>query len=154
MILVGGVGTFENYPRLAYVCGASPDGRQAQAPLASNYSPSLGMDREGPTAVLRSATKFNLKRLNDGCPVDMRMNFSDAEGQGKQVLNDFIRSFVKLGGTILTISKVSTEMLRAAQKEPEKYASLRVRLGGLTAYFVQLCETQQNEYIKRTQHGF
>ncbi|UCF97780.1 MAG: hypothetical protein JSV89_21835 [Spirochaetaceae bacterium] len=149
-----GVGTFENYPRLGYVCGASADGRLAQAPLASNYSPSLGLDVNGPTAVLKSATKFDLGRLNDGCPVDMRMNFSDTNGEGRKILKDFIRSFVRLGGNILTISKVSTETLRAAQREPEKYASLRVRLGGLTAYFVQLCETQQNEFIRRTEHSF
>jgi formate C-acetyltransferase len=79
------------------------------------------------------------------------MNFG---GDGSLVLKDFIRSFIALGGNILTISKVSTETLIAAQKEPEKYASLRVRLGGLTAYFVQLCETQQNEFIRRTEHGF
>ena len=70
------------------------------------------------------------------------------------MLKDYIKAFLRLGGNILTISKVSTETLRAAQKEPEKYASLRVRLGGLTAYFVQLCETQQNEFIRRTEHGF
>jgi pyruvate-formate lyase len=154
MILAPGVGTFENYPRLGYVCGASADGRLAQGPIASNYSPSFGVDRAGPTAVMRSATKFDLARLNDGCPVDLRMSFSDANGQGARVLEDFIKGFLKLGGNILTISKVSTETLKAAQKEPEKYASLRVRLGGLTAYFVQLCETQQNEFIRRTEHGF
>jgi len=151
IVFAPGVGTFENYPRLGYVCGASADGRRAQAPLASNYSASFGMDRNGPTAVIKSATKFDLGRLNDGCPIDLRMNFG---GDGSQVLRDFIRGFIRLGGNILTISKVSTETLRSAQKEPEKYASLRVRLGGLTAYFVQLCETQQNEFIRRTEHGF
>ena len=49
---------------------------------------------------------------------------------------------------------MSTETLKAAQREPQKYASLRVRLGGLTAYFVQLCKTQQDEFIKRTEHSF
>ena len=146
-----GIGTFENYPRFGYICGASADGRRAQAPIASNYSASFGLDKNGPTAVIKSATKFDLERLNDGCPIDLRMNFG---GDGAPVLKDFIRSFIRLGGNILTISKVSTETLIAAQKEPEKHASLRVRLGGLTAYFVQLCETQQNEFIRRTEHGF
>ncbi len=146
-----GIGTFENYPRFGDICGASADGRRAQAPIASNYSASFGLDKNGPTAVIKSATKFDLQRLNDGCPIDLRMNFG---GDGAPVLKDFIRSFIRLGGNILTISKVSTETLIAAQKEPEKHASLRVRLGGLTAYFVQLCETQQNEFIRRTEHGF
>jgi formate C-acetyltransferase len=151
IVFAPGVGTFENYPRLGYVCGASADGRRAQAPLASNYSASFGMDKNGPTAVIKSATKFDLQRLNDGCPIDLRMNFG---GDGTRVLQDFIRGFIRLGGNILTISKVSTATLREAQAEPEKHASLRVRLGGLTAYFVQLCETQQNEFIRRTEHGF
>ncbi len=151
IVFAPGIGTFENYPRFGYICGASADGRRAQAPIASNYSASFGMDKNGPTAVIRSATKFDLARLNDGCPIDLRMNFG---GDGTPVLKDFIRAFIRLGGNILTISKVSTETLRAAQKQPEQYASLRVRLGGLTAYFVQLCETQQNEFIRRTEHGF
>ena len=149
-----GVGTFENYPRLGYVCGASANGRKAQESLASNYSPSVGMDKSGPTAVVKSATKFDLQKLNDGCPVDMRINFTDFEDEGGQILKDFIKGFMKLGGNILTISKVSTEVLKAAQEDPVKYNSLRVRLGGLTAYFVQLCKTQQDEYIKRTEHSF
>jgi pyruvate-formate lyase len=146
-----GIGTFENYPRFGYICGASADGRRAQAPLSSNYSPSFGADKNGPTAVIKSATKFDLARLNDGCPIDLKMNFG---GDGSLVLKDFIRGFIRLGGNILTISKVSTETLREAQRQPEKHASLRVRLGGLTAYFVQLCETQQNQFIRRTEHGF
>ena len=150
-----GIGTFENYPRLGYVCGASADGRLSQAPIASNYSPSVGMDRNGPTAVLKSATKFDLRRVNDGCPVDIRMSFKDYEEEdGSRVLKDYIKSFIRLGGNILTISKVSTEVLKAAQQDPVKYNSLRVRLGGLTAYFVQICKPQQDEYIKRTEHGF
>jgi formate C-acetyltransferase len=155
IILTPGAGTFENFPRLGYVCGASADGRMAQAPLASNYSPSFGMDRNGPTAVVKSSTKFDLKRLNDGSPVDMRISFTGADSpRGYRILEDFIRSFIELGGNILTITSVTVDTLQAAQREPEKYSSLRVRLGGLTAYFVQLCETQQNEYIKRTEHGF
>jgi formate C-acetyltransferase len=155
IILSPGAGTFENFPRLGYVCGASADGRMAQAPIASNFSPSFGMDTSGPTAVVKSSTKFDLKRLNDGCPVDMRISFTGADSpKGYRILEDFIKSFIELGGNILTITSVSVSTLKAAQKEPEKYASLRVRLGGLTAYFVQLCDTQQNEYIKRTEHGF
>jgi len=151
IVFAPGVGTFENYPRFGYVCGASADGRRARASLASNYSASFGMDKNGPTAVIKSATKFDLRRLNDGCPIDLRMNFG---GDGASMLKDFIRGFIRLGGNMLTISKVSTATLKEAQREPEKHASLRVRLGGLTAYFVQLCETQQNEFIRRTEHGF
>ncbi len=155
LIVSPGVGTFENYARMGYLCGASADGRLSQQSLASNYSPSFGMDKDGPTSVIRSSTKFNLKRLNNGCPVDLRIEISKSDRKKSiEILEAFIKSFIDTGGNILTITSVSTETLRAAQKEPEKYASLRVRLGGLTAYFVQLCEQQQNEYIRRTEHVF
>lgn len=155
LILAAGIGTFENYPRLGYVCGASADGRFAKAPIASNYSPSAGRDTSGPTAVIRSATKFDLTRVNDGCPVDLKFSFSGQDNEKKySILESFIKSFLELGGNILTITTVNVETLKAAQKDPEKYASLRVRLGGLTAYFVQLAGPQQEEYIMRTVHGF
>jgi len=155
IILAAGIGTFENYPRFGYVCGASADGRFAQGPISSNYSPSVGRDTSGPTAVIRSATKFDLGRVNDGCPVDMKISFSGETDEKKyEILENFLRSFIALGGNILTITTVSVETLKAAQKQPEKYASLRVRLGGLTAYFVQLAKPQQEEYINRTEHGF
>jgi len=149
-----GIGTFENYPRLGNNAGASPDGRFAHEAIASNYSPSVGRDRNGPTAVIKSATKSDLQRINDGCPVDLRISFSSSDGGRNGVLESFVKSFLELGGNILTITAVSVGTLRAAQKEPEKYASLRVRLGGLTAYFVQLAQPQQEEYIRRTEHGF
>jgi len=153
--LSAGIGTFENYPRFGYICGASADGRFAQAPIASNYSPSVGRDTLGPTAVLSSATKFDLSRFNDGCPIDLKISFSGQDDEKKyKILSSFIKSFIELGGNILTITTVSVETLKEAQKEPEKYASLRVRLGGLTAYFVQLAKAQQEEYIRRTEHGF
>jgi pyruvate-formate lyase len=155
LTVVSSIGTFENYPRFGYVCGASADGRFAQGPISSNYSPSVGRDTSGPTAVIRSATKFDLSRVSDGCPVDMKISFGGESDEKKyDILEDFIRSFIALGGNILTITTVSVDTLKAAQKQPEQYASLRVRLGGLTAYFVQLAKPQQEEYIKRTEHGF
>ncbi|MGD9327089.1 MAG: pyruvate formate lyase family protein [Desulfobacterales bacterium] len=148
-----GIGTFENYPRFGNNAGPSPDGRFAQEAISSNYSPAVGRDKNGPTAVLRSSTKFDLQRVNDGCPVDLKLSFSKSEEEGAQIVEGLIRSFVKMNGNLMTITKVSTETLRRAQEEPEKYASLRIRLGGLTAYFVQLAKPQQDEYIRRTQHG-
>lgn len=149
-----GVGTFENYSAMGHLCGASADGRLAQQPLSSNYSPSFGQDKEGPTSIVLSSTKFDLKKLCNGCPIDIRIEIDKENEKSIESLEAFIRAFISSGGNIITITSVSADTLKAAQKEPEKYASLRVRLGGLTAYFVQLCEQQQNEYIRRTGHGF
>ena len=148
-----GAATFENYPRFGHNAWASFDGRVAHEAFSSNFSPAVGRDKEGPTAVLLSAAKFDLSRLNSGCPIDLRVSFDKQEPeQNRAIMLAFIRSFIDLGSNIMTITKVDVETLKRAQKEPEKYVSLRVRLGGLTAYFVQLAKPQQDEYMRRTEH--
>lgn len=148
-----GAATFENYPRFGNNAGASFDGRMAREALSSNYSPAAGRDLQGPTAVFLSATKADLSRWNSGCPIDMTVSFSKESKQDNQkVLYGLISSFRELGGNILTLTKVDVKTLKKAQAEPEKYLSLRVRLGGLTAYFVQLAKAQQDEYMRRTEN--
>lgn len=148
-----GVATFENYPRFGHNAGASFDGRVAHEALSSNFSPAVGRDIEGPTAVFLSATKVDLSRLNSGCPIDMRVSFNKENREdNKKVLYHLLESFMELGGNILTLTKVDINTLKKAQEHPENYVSLRVRLGGLTAYFVQLAKPQQDEYMRRTEH--
>lgn len=152
--VTAGVATFENYPRFGQHCWASFDGRVAHEAVSSNYSPAVGRDREGITAAVVSATKPDLSRLNNGCPVDLRVSFNkSSREESAQLLSSFIRSFRDLGGNTMTITKVDIETLKKAQQEPEKYLSLRVRLGGLTVYFVQLAKEQQDEYMRRTEHN-
>jgi formate C-acetyltransferase len=149
-----GVATFENYPRFGHQVGASFDGRVFQEAFSSNFSPAVGRDKEGPTAVLLSTAKLDLSRLNSGCPIDLRVSFNkEKPEQNRDILLGFIKSFVELGN-IMTITKVDLATLKKAQQEPHKYTSLRVRLGGLTAYFVQLAKAQQDEYMRRTEHKF
>lgn len=149
-----GVATFENYPRFGHNAWASFDGRFAHEAFSSNFSPAVGRDRQGPTAVILSSTKFDLSRLNSGCPVDLRVSFNkETREENRDILCGFIESFVELNGNVMTITKVDLETLRKAQAEPEKYLSLRVRLGGVTAYYVQLAKAQQDEYMRRTEHS-
>lgn len=152
--VTAGAATFENYPRFGHNAWASFDGRFAHEAVSSNYSPSVGRDKQGPTAVLLSASKFDLSRLDSGCPIDLRVSFSkETREENAKIMRSFIESFVALGGNIMTITKVDIETLKKAQREPEKYRSLRVRLGGVTAYFVQLAKPQQDEYMRRTEHS-
>jgi pyruvate-formate lyase len=155
LYVTAGVATFENYPRFGHNAGASFDGRLAHEAVSSNFSPSFGQDKQGPTAVLLSAAKFDLSRLDNGCPIDMRISFNkEHRKENADLLKAYIQSFLQLGGNIMTISKVDIATLKKAQIEPEKYLSLRVRLGGLTVYFVQLARKQQEEYMRRTEHRF
>lgn len=150
-----GVATFENYPRFGMHAWASFDGRLSHEAFSSNYSPAVSRDKHGPTAVILSSTKTDLSRLNSGCPLDLRVSFNKGSKEECQmILSSFIKSFRDLKGNIMTITKVDIETLKKAQQFPEQYMSLRVRLGGLTVYFVQLAKAQQDEYMRRTQHNF
>lgn len=145
-----GIGTFENYAVLGRDIGASADGRGFGDPLAPNYSPVAGVDVKGPLAAIKSITKPELKRFYAGTPLDIAVNSNEFVGdEGVERLKDVILSFCDLGGQILTITSTNVEDLKDAQVHPEKHKSLRVRMGGLSAYFIAMAPAQQNNIIQR-----
>lgn len=149
-----GIGTFENYARFGHNVGATPDGRLSQEAISSNYSPSLGLDLNGPTAAIKTATKADLYKFVTGCPLDMQINSNEVEGDaGIARMVGMMKSFCDLGGHIMTLTGVSREMLEDAQQNPMKHQGLRVRMGGLSAYFIQLSKEMQDTMIKRVKHS-
>lgn len=148
-----GIGTFENYARFGHNIGATPDGRLFQESISSNYSPALGLDLHGPTAAIKTATKADLYKFVTGCPLDMQINSNEVEGDsGIDRMVGLMKSFCDLGGHIMTLTGVSSEMLEDAQRNPKKHQGLRVRMGGLSAYFIQLSKEMQDTMIKRVKH--
>ena len=133
--------------------GATPDGRHAGQPLADGgLSPSAGRDRNGPTAVLRSVSKINLKLASNGTLLNMK--FLPAFFDDRRALEKFVallRSFCKLGIPHVQFNVVSAEMLRQAQSSPEEHAHLVVRVAGYSAYFTELARDLQDEIIERTE---
>jgi len=154
LLLPLGVATFEHYARWGMRCGARADGGHCGETLSSNFSPSVGMDRSGPTAAIRSVLKANLLPYMSGAPLDIQINSNEVSGDaGLERIKGLIKSFKELGGLIFTITGVSEDMLRDAQKHPEKHRGLRVRLGGFCGYFVALPPMHQEIMINRTKHG-
>lgn len=154
MMIPLALGTFEHYAQFGSRCGASPDGRLAGETISSNYSPSVGCDKSGPTAAVLSCVSSDLMPYFGGCPLDIQMNPNETAGSGGiKRLGGLIRSFMELGGIILTITGVSEEMLRSAQENPEKHKGLRVRIGGYSGYFVALPPMHQEIMINRVKHG-
>ena len=154
LILGEGVATFEFFAKWGHDVGASPDGRFSQDPVASNFSPVHGADLLGPTATIRSITAGDLLPYMMGAPLDIEVNPNEVRGDaGLDRMVALIKGVKACGGLILTITGANREQLLAAQKEPEKYRNLRVRLGGLSAYFVTLSKEMQNSIIKRTEHS-
>ena len=152
-LLSVGVGTFEHYHAFGRVVGASADGRHAQDTLSSNYSPAVGYDLKGPTAAMKSVTYPELLHYYSGGPLDIQINSNEVKGKsGIQRLSALIKSYMELGGVMLSVTGVNHELLEDAQKHPEKYPGLRVRLGGLSAYFVGLGKEQQDVIIRKVKH--
>ncbi len=133
--------------------GATPDGRQAGKPLADGgISPVAGRDRRGPTAVLRSVSKANLKLASNGTLLNMK--FLPSFFEGERALEKFVlllRGFCALGVPHVQFNVVSGQMLRDAQANPEQYRHLVVRVAGYSAYFVELDRDLQDEIIRRTE---
>jgi formate C-acetyltransferase len=143
---VPGIATYENYPELGYIVGATPDGRLAKEPLSSNASPSIGRAASGQTAVVNSYLKLPLHQLAGGSILDLNM---ESRSSLLKHLEAFVKSFLERGGNILNIAVNDCETLQAAQKEPEKYRDLKVRVGGYEAYFVDLPAYHQELQIRR-----
>ncbi|MFV0393078.1 MAG: glycyl radical protein [Coprobacillaceae bacterium] len=134
--------------------GASPDGRHAKTPLADGgMSPVYGRDKEGPTAVLKSVSRLNNDLTTNGGLLNMKFlpEFFDAEGINKFAL--MLRAFVDLEIPHIQFNVVRKEDLLAAQKQPELYRGLTIRVAGYTAYFVELASELQNEIIARISYG-
>ncbi len=134
------------------VVGATPDGRKAAEPLSEGISPVQGADRKGPTAVLKSASKMDHVRTG-GTLLNQKFTphlLADEDGIDKVAY--LIRSYFKLDGHHIQLNVVSADMLRDAQKHPEKYRDLVVRVAGYSDYFVDIAVDLQDEIIKRTEH--
>jgi formate C-acetyltransferase len=145
-----GVATFSWYIGIGEGLGASPDGRRASEPVSSNFSPALGRDKEGIPAAILSHAKMMHCDLPAGGPLDLRLARRLVGGEeGTKRMAGLVRGFVESGGSIMTLTIVDTEELRAAQREPENYSSLRVRMGGWCAYFTMLSREQQEHHIRR-----
>ena len=134
------------------VIGATPDGRKAGQPLSEGISPVQGADRFGPTAVIKSASK--MEQVKTGGTL-LNQKFTPQLLQGEEGINNLghlVRIYFKLGGHHIQFNVVNADTLRAAQKEPEKYRDLIVRVAGYSDYFNNLNENLQNEIISRTEH--
>ncbi|MHC4251182.1 MAG: pyruvate formate lyase family protein [Planctomycetota bacterium] len=145
-----GVGTFSWYIGIGEGLGPTPDGRRSGEPVSSNFSPALGRDAEGLPAAILSYSAMHRSNLPAGGPLDLRLARRLVEGdEGTRRMVALVRGLVDSGGAMMTLTVADTEELRAAQRDPEDYRSLRVRMGGWCAYFTMLSREQQEHHIRR-----
>jgi formate C-acetyltransferase len=134
---------------------ASPDGRKAGEPLADGISPLQQLDRNGPTAALKSVSCIDQKKFSNGTLLNMRFHPTALSNDtGKTKLIDLIKAYFAMGGMEMQFNIVSGKTLRKAQESPEEYRDLVVRIAGFSAYFVELYKASQEDIIKRTELNF
>ena len=138
---------------MGHATAATPDGRLAGTPLSEGISPVQGQDMKGPTGVIRSMAKLDHARTA-GTLLNMKFTPSILEGAGNlQKFSELIRTYFALGGYHMQFNVVSRETLIAAQKDPEAYRSLIIRVAGYSDYFNALSRGLQDEIIMRTNFG-
>jgi trans-4-hydroxy-L-proline dehydratase len=153
----GGVHRINMLPTTSHVyfgsvTGATADGRRAFTPLSEGISPSQGVDSQGPTSVIKSASKIDHLKTG-GTLLNQKFSPQFFEDENSyNCLTALIRSYFSLDGHHIQFNVVNAETLRDAQKHPELYRDLIVRVAGYSDYFNDLGEDLQNEIINRTEH--
>lgn len=135
--------------------GALPSGRKAYLPLADGVSPSGGTDFGGPGSVLKSVSQIPHDRFVQGTLLNMKIDPALLSTENGIIqLMALLKSMCSLGVFHIQFNIIDNEKLIEAQKNPEKYKGLLVRVAGYTAYFTELGKDVQDEIINRTsQHG-
>ena len=137
------------------VTGATPDGRLAKETQSEGISPAHGADTQGPTGVIMSAAKMDHLKTG-GTLLNQKLTPSLlADRDGIEKLMAMIRTYFRMDGHHIQFNVCSADTLKEAQKHPENYTNLIVRVAGYSDYFNDLGEALQNEIIARTEHkGF
>lgn len=150
-VLSHGTLSISNNTPLGQITGASANGRRAWVPLSDGISPTQGADYKGPTAIVKSVSKMACDTMNIG----MVHNFKLMAGlldtkEGEEGIITLLRSACALGLGEVQFNYLDNNTLIEAQKHPEQYRDLIVRVAGYSAFFVELCKDVQDEIISRT----
>ena len=135
--------------------GATPDGRYAHTPVADGVSPSAGKDVNGPTAAATSVSRLDHFIVSNGTLFNQKFHPSALAGrEGLEKFVALIRTYFDQKGMHMQFNVVDRATLIDAQKHPEKYAHLVVRVAGYSALFTTLSRSLQDDIIRRTEQGF
>jgi len=133
------------------VLGATPDGRRAGEPISNSLSPVNQSEKKGPVAALQSVAKINHRLIPNGSSMNIKflpaVLRSDA---GVKKIAAMLRAYFKQGGMQVQFNVVDNETLKKAQKDPESYKDLVVRVSGYSAYFVDIGKPVQDDIIARS----
>ncbi len=133
--------------------GALPDGRRAGDGLAPGCGATAGQDREGVTALIHSISTLDFTKTPNGAVLDITLHPSAVAGDdGLEAFVTLIKTFFAQGGYALQFNVFDIEMLREAQRHPDRYATLQIRVTGWSVYFTTLSKEIQDQFILRHAH--
>ncbi len=150
-VLSHGTLSISNNTPFGQLTGASANGRKAWLPLSDGISPTQGADYKGPTAIIKSVSKL----ANDNMNIGMVHNFKLMAGlldtpEGEEGIISLLRTASIFGNGEMQFNYLDNKNLIEAQKNPQMYRDLVVRVAGYSAFFVELCKDVQDEIISRT----
>ena len=150
-VLSHGTLSISNNTPFGQLTGASAGGRKAWTPLSDGISPTQGADFNGPTAIIKSVAKLS----NDNMNIGMVHNFKLMAGlldtpEGENGIITLLRTACAFGNGEMQFNYMDNNTLIDAQKHPENYKDLVVRVAGYSAFFTELCKDVQDEIISRT----
>lgn len=142
--------------RMIYVqaplTASAPNGRLKGEELSKNASACVGMNREGATAAVLSTTKLNATRFTSDAALDLGLLPSAVKGEeGLEAMYGLVKTFVDNNGHAIHINVFDAETLRAAQKEPEKYQDLQIRVSGWNVKFNNMSREEQDGFIRQAE---
>ena len=151
-IFRAGTGSAMEYYLSAKNVPATADGRKAFDMYSSSFSPSLKAKLKGPLSILKTFTKYDLTEIINGGPLTLEIHDTTFRNQdGVKKVAALVKTFIHLGGHQLQLNAVNKEKLLDAQKHPEKYPNLIVRVWGWSGYFNELDLQYQNHVISRAE---
>ena len=143
--------TLDHCFTLGHHTGALPDGRNEAHYIAKGIGAMTGLDKAGVTAQIASVAKLDFTKIPNGSVLDIYLHPSAVDGdKGIDTLIQLIQTYFSCGGYGIQFNILNADDLRKAQKHPEEYATLQVRVCGWNVYFVTLNEEQQNHFIETT----
>ena len=146
-----GISTFGRQIKWAAMRMATPDGHHAGDVLSHNIDPAPGTDLKGATAVIKSYSKLDLTKLPGGTALTVKLLPSVLKGEeGTEALENLLQGFLAVGGLFFQPDILDVETLLEAQKHPEQYENLSVRVSGWSARFNSLDKQWQNMVIQST----
>lgn len=149
-----GTGSAMEYIWKGSKCPATADGRKAYEPYSSSFSPSPDVRPSGLLSVIQSFTKFDMTKIINGGPLTIEIHDSVLRNDmGIKKTAALVKEFICMGGHQLQLNAVNREILLDAQKNPEKYPNLIVRVWGWSGYFNELDKEYQDHIIRRAEYG-